>query len=90
MTERSERLQPLTVPTRRGPEQLWRILETLARVELTDGLTFSQLIGEAASHLPRDATVVAVLPDASAETAFAPGEPETPRLCRRGRVNHVR
>jgi uncharacterized protein (DUF58 family) len=73
MTERSERLQPLTVPTRRGPEQLWRILETLARVELTDGLTFSQLIGEAVSHLPRDATVVAVLPDASPETAFALG-----------------
>ncbi len=73
MTERSERLRPVSVPTRRGPEQLWRILETLARVELTDGLTFAQLIAETASRLPRDATVVAVLADVSSETAFALG-----------------
>ncbi|HUY92645.1 MAG TPA: DUF58 domain-containing protein [Pirellulales bacterium] len=73
MTDRSERLQPVSVPTRRGPEQLWRILESLARVELTDGLSFAQLIGETVSRLPRDATVIAVLPAVSAETAFALG-----------------
>jgi uncharacterized protein (DUF58 family) len=66
-------LQPVTVPTRRGPEQLLRIFETLARVELTDGLTVAQLIGETASRMPRDATVVALLPAVTEETAVALG-----------------
>ena len=33
----------------------------MARVELTDGLTFDRLLIEAEARLPRDATVVAVL-----------------------------
>jgi uncharacterized protein (DUF58 family) len=73
MREESDRLQPLVVETRRGPEQLQRILETLARVELTDGLTLLQLIDEATSRLPRDATVVAVLAEVTANTALALG-----------------
>jgi uncharacterized protein (DUF58 family) len=73
MRESSDRLQPLVVPTRRGPEQLLRILETLARVELTDGLSFAQLLDETASRLPRDATVVALLGEPSIETAVALG-----------------
>ncbi len=44
MLEQNDRLQPVMVPTRRGVEQLRRILETLARVELTDGLRLSELI----------------------------------------------
>ena len=71
--ERSDRLAPLVIETRRGPEQLLRILETLARVELTDGLTLPQLIEESASRMPRDATVIAILPGASIESAFALG-----------------
>jgi uncharacterized protein (DUF58 family) len=73
MRDHSDRLQPVEVETRRGAEQLMRILETLARVEFTDGLTFSQLVTETASRLPRDATVVAVLPDVPDETAIALG-----------------
>lgn len=73
MRERSDRLQPVVVETRRGPEQLRRILETLARLELTDGLTFPQLIEETRSRLPRNATVVAVLAAATAATAAALG-----------------
>jgi uncharacterized protein (DUF58 family) len=73
MLETSSRLQPLVVETRRGPEQLKRILETLARVELTDGLTLPQLIAETTSRLPRDATVIALLADVSEETALALG-----------------
>lgn len=73
MLDKSERLEPLVVPTRRGPEQFNRILELLARVELTDGLTFPQLVLETASRLPRDATVVAILPDVPDQTAFALG-----------------
>src|SRR5262249_28481016 len=71
MRDESDRLQPVVVETRRGPEQFQRILETLARVELTDGLTVAQLILETASRMPRDATVVAILADVSPETALA-------------------
>ncbi|MDB5385181.1 MAG: conserved repeat protein [Planctomycetaceae bacterium] len=73
MRGHSDRLNPVIVETRRGPEQLTRILETLARVELSDGLTFSQLVIEATSRLPRDATVVALLADVPPETAIALG-----------------
>jgi uncharacterized protein (DUF58 family) len=73
MGEQKPRLDPLVVETRRGVEQLQRIRETLARVEMTDGLTFAQLVFESVSRLPRDATVVAVLPDVSFETAIALG-----------------
>jgi uncharacterized protein (DUF58 family) len=73
MRDQSDRLRPVVVDTRRGPEQLVRILEALARLELTEGLTFPQLLVEATSRLPRDATVVAILPAASPETAIALG-----------------
>jgi uncharacterized protein (DUF58 family) len=73
MRESSERLQPIVVETRRGIEQFQRIRETLARVELTDGLTVAQLLEETSSRLPRDATVVAILGSVSAETALALG-----------------
>jgi len=73
MQDRSDRLRPVVVETRRGPEQLVRILEALARLELTDGLTFPQLVVEATSRLPRDATVVAILPAVPPETAIALG-----------------
>ncbi len=67
----SDRLQPVVVDTRRGAEQLMRILESLARVELTDGLTLPQLIGETESRLPRDATVIAMLPAVTEQHAIA-------------------
>ncbi|HZV06276.1 MAG TPA: DUF58 domain-containing protein [Gemmataceae bacterium] len=73
MREESERLQPLLVETRRGVEQLQRIREMLARVELTDGLTFAELVSETISRLPRDATILAVLPEVSVETAISLG-----------------
>jgi uncharacterized protein (DUF58 family) len=73
MAERSERLQPLIVETRRGVQQFQRIREVLARLELTDGLTAAELILETASRLPRDATVAALLADVPVETALALG-----------------
>ena len=73
MHEESQRLQPVIVETRRGVEQFHRIRETLARVEFTDGLTFSQLVIETTGRLPRDATVVAILPDVPVETALTLG-----------------
>jgi uncharacterized protein (DUF58 family) len=71
MLDHSERLRPVVVETRRGEDQLLRILEALARVELTDGLTLPQLISETASRIPRDATVLAILPRVTSEFAVA-------------------
>lgn len=73
MQDKSDRLRPLIVETRRGVEQFQRILETLARVELSDGLTMPELLTEAASRLPRNATVIAFLAECSPETAIALG-----------------
>jgi uncharacterized repeat protein (TIGR01451 family) len=73
MQEQSDRLRPVMVETRRGAAQLQRIREALARLELTDGLSCADLIAEAAPRLPRDATLVAVLPDVPVETAVALG-----------------
>ena len=68
-----EHRRPLIVPTGRGVEQFQRIRETLARAELNDGLTLAQLSIEAAPRLPRDATVMALLPAVPVETALALG-----------------
>lgn len=69
----SDRLAPVVVPTRRGPEQFQRILETLARLELTDGLTLPQLLVEAECRMPRDATVIVILPQVTEQAAIALG-----------------
>ncbi len=73
MRDRSERLRPLVVPTRRSNTQLGQILETLARVEKTDGLTFAQLVRETASRLPRSATVIVLLTAVTPDMAIALG-----------------
>jgi uncharacterized repeat protein (TIGR01451 family) len=73
MRTTSERLAPVVVPTQRGPEQFMRVLEMLARVELTDGLTLAQLVAETANRLPRDATVVVITSHVSDQTAIALG-----------------
>lgn len=69
----TERLEPLVVPTRRGPEPFARAREILARAELTDGLTFAELVVETAHRLPRDATAMAVLPAVTREAAAVLG-----------------
>jgi uncharacterized protein (DUF58 family) len=73
MREHDDRLRPLIVPPGRGPESFSRIREVLARVELTDGLSFDQLLIEAEPRLPRDATVVAVLASVTPAMAVALG-----------------
>ena len=73
MAESSDRLEPLVIETRRGAEQLHRMRDLLARAELSGGLTFAQLVGETAARLPRDATVVAVLPAVPVESALVLG-----------------
>lgn len=73
MQEESQRLRPVVIETRRGEEQFQHIREALARLELTDGMTFAQLVLETAGRMPRDATVLALLPDVPVETALALG-----------------
>jgi uncharacterized repeat protein (TIGR01451 family) len=73
MREHDDRLRPLFVPPSRGPESFARIREVLARVELTDGLTFDQLLLEAEPRLTRDATIVAVLASVTPAMAVALG-----------------
>ena len=90
MRDHSDRLRPVIVETRRGPEQLVRILEALARLELTEGLTFPQLVIEATSRLPRDATVVAILPTVRARDGHRAGKPETTGLRGDGDSGDVR
>ncbi len=72
--DNSDRLRPVTVDTRRGFDQFQQIREALARLELTDAMTFSSLILEVGPRLPRDATVVCVLPRVPVETAVALGQ----------------
>ena len=73
MREDNNRLQPLAVPTRRSNTQLTQILEMLARVEKTDGLSFAQLVYESVSQIPTSATVIAILTAVTPDTVIALG-----------------
>jgi uncharacterized protein (DUF58 family) len=73
MADESDTVRPLLVETKRGAEQFRRIRETLALADLTDALTLAGLLRETAGRLPRDATVIAVLPAVSVEAAVALG-----------------
>jgi uncharacterized protein (DUF58 family) len=71
--EQSHKLRPVSVETRRGYDQFQQIRELLARLEITDRLTFDRMIIEVASRLPKDATIIAILPVVSIETSVALG-----------------
>lgn len=71
--EASNRLRPVVVETRRGIEQFQQVREALARLEFTDGLTFAGLVLEVTPRLPRDATVIAILPAVPVETSVTLG-----------------
>jgi uncharacterized protein (DUF58 family) len=75
----NDRLRPVRVENGKGLDKLQQIFETLARLELTDGLNFSEMISASVSQISRDATVIAVLHHVTPETAIALGE-----LARRG------
>jgi uncharacterized protein (DUF58 family) len=73
MNEESDRIRPVIVETRRGFDQFQKIREALARLEISDALTFARLCLEVSARIPRDATVIAVLPQVPVETAIALG-----------------
>ncbi len=71
MAAERDRRRPLVLPPLPGPERFREILETLARVELSDGLEFAAFLGEVASRLPRDATAIAILARVPESAAIA-------------------
>ncbi len=73
MRDASQRLEPVVVPTRRGAASRLLIIESLARLELTDGMTLPQLLIETNSRMPRDATVIVVLPKVTEQSSIALG-----------------
>jgi uncharacterized protein (DUF58 family) len=75
----NDRLRPVQIETGKGGEKMKQILETLARLEHTDGLDFAEMLTAIISRVPRDATVIPVLRQVTPATAIALGE-----LVRRG------
>jgi uncharacterized protein (DUF58 family) len=73
LDEENDRIQPVVVQTRRGFDQFQKIREALARLELTDAFDFARLALEMAPRIPRDATIIAVLPRVPVESAVALG-----------------
>ena len=73
MRARSDRLEPVIVPTMKSVEQSIQINRALARLELSDGMDLETLLVEAGSRLPRDATVVAIVSEMNIENAIALG-----------------
>lgn len=69
----NNRLRPVLVENGKGQDRFRWILETLARLEQTDGMDFSEMVREIDSRIPRDATVVAVLRKVTPSIAAALG-----------------
>jgi hypothetical protein len=67
------RLAPVIVRPGKGDEQFGTILETMARLEHTDGLDLAAAAREAAANISRDTPVVAVLGIVTLEIAAALG-----------------
>jgi uncharacterized protein (DUF58 family) len=65
--EQTDRLTPLRIPVRRGGHNLQLMLRSLARLRMTDALTFGELIEEEYETWPREATALAIIPRLSRE-----------------------
>ncbi len=70
---REDQIKPVVIPTRKSADQMIHIRRGLARLELSNRLTFSQLISEAQEDMPRDATIIAILSEVDLERAVALG-----------------
>jgi uncharacterized repeat protein (TIGR01451 family) len=73
MSRTSDRIQPVVVPTRKSDTQFSRILETLARLEKSDGLRLLDLLAESRDQIPRDASLIAIVGRVTLETGVALG-----------------
>ena len=70
----NDRLRPVQVTTGKGGEKMKQVLETLARLEHTDGLDFAGMLGAIMARVPRDATVIPVLRQVTPAMAVVLGE----------------
>ena len=66
--------RPLVVPAEKGAGQFMRIWELLARVELSEEISFGEMVIQEAGAIARDATVFAILANVTPEIAVALGE----------------
>ncbi len=66
-------VEPVVIETSKGAMQSDEILKALARLELSDGLPFAELVIETEYLMPRDAAVVAILTTVTEEAAIALG-----------------
>ncbi len=73
MRTKSDRLEPVIVPTSKTPDQFMRILRALARLEKTKGLSFTELVSQSMSRLPRDASIVTIFSKVTVQKAVALG-----------------
>ena len=71
--EDNRRLAPVFVETRRDAKQFQLILETLARLELTDEYAFHEMLAEAGPRLPHSATVIVIISQVTPEIAAVLG-----------------
>ncbi|MDO4557744.1 MAG: DUF58 domain-containing protein [Planctomycetia bacterium] len=69
-----DRFEPLVVDTRRGVEQVERIFDLLARLELSEGLPLPELLQEASGRIPRSASVVIIVGRIGVAEAIAIGD----------------
>jgi len=65
--EQADRLRPVEVPARKGGANLLEMMETLARLELGQGLSLAQMLAAEYVRLPRDAALIIIVPQVPAE-----------------------
>jgi uncharacterized protein (DUF58 family) len=71
--EKPRSLAPLIIPTRKGAEQGRLMLETLARLDYTDGLTIDKALEYSIQRLGRDSATLVVAPELSDSLALSLG-----------------
>lgn len=67
----TDRLRPVQVPVRRGQESVVLVMESLARLEASDGLDLAEMIAQEYNAWPREETVILIVPDVSDELSRA-------------------
>jgi uncharacterized protein (DUF58 family) len=70
---RDEQVSAVIIPTRKSAEQMIHIRRGLARLELSNMISFTQLVVESQEDMPRDASIIAILAEIDLERAVALG-----------------
>ncbi len=70
MKQQSNRLRPVQLKTSKRSDRMLRMLDTLARLEKTDGLSLHNMLASHASELPRDASVIVIVAQMTLERAL--------------------